>query len=403
VSRHGSRVGHRLANLLLAAALLAVAAVTLVPTPQPGVDPGPRILFFGGLADLLRNVILFAPVGIALALRGAGVIKATLLALPLAAGIELAQLAIPGRTASPHDALANTLGALLGAALVRSALRWLSPSPAAAAWLVLLAALAFSASVAETGRLTVPELPDGKWYAHWNPDLGPLRPYTGPVNDARIGKQELVHGRVDRPDRARADLAAGEPLELLVSYAGPSPGFEGIFLLTDESNEELGLVAIDDQDLIYRLRSRASVLGLEPALMRVPRAWRGVAAGDVSTVRVWRADPDACIALDAEIACGLGFSAAQSWRLILPVLWLPAQLEPAFDAAWLAGLALPVGLWSRRNKTTLLAIALCVAALVALPGRVGLMPTPWHQFLAAAAGWWIGAAIANRQPAAEGR
>lgn len=46
-----------------------------------------------------------------------------------AAGAELAQMLVPGRTASPVDGLANLLGVWLGAALCSAASRLLRPCP----------------------------------------------------------------------------------------------------------------------------------------------------------------------------------------------------------------------------------------------------------------------------------
>ena len=117
----------RIAEALLAASLLAIGALTLGTAPTGGGPPGSRVVVLGSLADVLRNVALYLPLGAALALRGARARSAWLVGFGLAALIELTQLAIPGRASSPDDVLANALGAGLGHAWLSSAPRWLLP------------------------------------------------------------------------------------------------------------------------------------------------------------------------------------------------------------------------------------------------------------------------------------
>ena len=259
---------HRLAEALLVVALLAIAALTLGAAPAPGAPAGPRIVVLGSLADVLRNVALYLPLGVALALRGAGPRFTTLLGCGLAAAIELAQLGIPGRASSPDDVLANTLGAWLGHALVRTAPLWLAPAPASARRLERLALAVWLGCIVASAALSVPALTPGPWYAHWNPALGNLVPYTGPVREATLGGQALRHGTLADAAAARAALAAGDALSVRAISAGPAPEFEAIFLISDAADRELALLAIEGEDLVYRLRSRSRALGLEPVVLR---------------------------------------------------------------------------------------------------------------------------------------
>ena len=209
MSRGGGGTQRRRAEALLAAALLAIAALTLGPEPAPAEFAGPRIVVFGSLSDSLRNVALYLPLGVALALRGAGARLTWLCGFGLAAAIEIAQLAIPGRTSSPADVIANALGAGLGHALVRTAPRWLAPARATARRLELVAASAWIATLVLTGVLTAPALSTASWYAHWNPDLGTLVPYAGRVLEATLAGQALAHGEIADAAAARASSARG--------------------------------------------------------------------------------------------------------------------------------------------------------------------------------------------------
>jgi glycopeptide antibiotics resistance protein len=97
---------------VLAACLVAIAAMTLVPLHGPE-----RLELRPGEADPigdLANLLLFVPLGAVLRLRGWSGVRAAATACALSAGIELAQRVIPGRTTSTDDVIFNTLGAVAG-------------------------------------------------------------------------------------------------------------------------------------------------------------------------------------------------------------------------------------------------------------------------------------------------
>src|SRR2546430_5704779 len=119
----------------LAAALLPILVATLWPVP--GHEPEGFISCIAcgehATSDVLLNIILFVPLGAAVALHVRSLSRCALSAALLSATIELAQLYIPGRDSSLGDVLSNTLGGTLGALLTRTAVLWLLPSPARAA------------------------------------------------------------------------------------------------------------------------------------------------------------------------------------------------------------------------------------------------------------------------------
>ncbi len=385
----------RLAEGLLAAALVAIAALTLGPAPAPGAPLGPRIVFLGSLADVLRNVALYLPFGAALALRGASSRSTWLLGLGLAAAIEISQLAIPGRASSPDDVLANVLGAALGHALVRTAPRWLAPASELARRLERLALGVWLAGVLASAVLTPPAFTPGPWYAHWNPALGTLVPYPGAVLEATLRGQSLGHGAIADAAAAREALEAGDALRVRAIAAGPAADFEAIFLISDARDRELALLALEGEDLIYRYRSRARALGLEPAVLRARGAWRGAGTGAPVSLAISRSDASLCLERDASVDCALGFSAGSGWTLVLPVLEFPPDASAAIDALWLAGLALPLGLWWRAGRVSWLVLALAAAPLAMLPAAGWLLPTSLGLWLAAAAGWLAGRLVAR--------
>lgn len=71
-----------------------------------------------GWVEFAANVALFAPLGILVTLAMRRAWAGVAAGVVLSAGAEVAQLLLPGRTASARDVLANVLGAALGALLV---------------------------------------------------------------------------------------------------------------------------------------------------------------------------------------------------------------------------------------------------------------------------------------------
>jgi glycopeptide antibiotics resistance protein len=116
--------------LVLAAALLPIAVVTLSPRS------GSTVVELTPLADLreavgerdlvlllksFANVLLFVPFGAALGLYDVSLRAALLAGVALSGAIEIAQFTfVPGRTSSVDDLVLNTVGAVLGYLLVSS-------------------------------------------------------------------------------------------------------------------------------------------------------------------------------------------------------------------------------------------------------------------------------------------
>jgi hypothetical protein len=101
---------------LLPLAVAAIVAATGIPIEVRGTPWGQINL---DVQDIANNLLLYVPLGIALWRRSLLVVLAS--ALLLSSAIETAQLWSIGRFASPVDAAANTVGAMLGALAWRSA------------------------------------------------------------------------------------------------------------------------------------------------------------------------------------------------------------------------------------------------------------------------------------------
>jgi VanZ family protein len=201
-------------RLALAAALVAAAAI-LSATLVPDRSITPEMLEHTAagrpwlLADFLRNVILFAPLGACLTWSGIRPWRVLFAGALLSAGIELAQLVIPSRDPSVSDFAANTAGVALALALLRTAPAWLRPAPGHARALEACAGAAVVLALLATGFLLAPAPTAAIFYGHRTPSsLAHLAPYGGSVRDASIDGIEIPHGRSRTPRACERTCAA---------------------------------------------------------------------------------------------------------------------------------------------------------------------------------------------------
>jgi len=109
---------------LLALAVVFIAAVTLTPQSGSNVhhvwpfeEIGPALahpLHMTFAVNLVGNILLFAPLGAALARVRFRPLEAALLGCATSTAIEIAQHFIPGRTSATDDILLNTMGTAIG-------------------------------------------------------------------------------------------------------------------------------------------------------------------------------------------------------------------------------------------------------------------------------------------------
>lgn len=394
-----------LVRLALSVVVALILAATLLPTGSSLLErEWVRCILCGGLgvSDFVANLLLFLPLGAALALLSWTARRTAVAAALLSTTIEFTQGFVPGRYSSLADIVLNTLGALLGVALVRSAPRWLIPSARSAGRLALAASLAAAGVVALSAYLLVPSLPRAPLFAQWTPTPSHLRPFGGRVVHAEVAGAALVPGPVvDRTppgeasasDRLRARLLAGAPVRVRAVAGPPAPGLAPIVRVVNTDREEVLLVGAAGEDVVLRRRLRASDARLDFPDLRATGALRGVAPGAPLEIGVTREGRAHCIAVNGRTWCGLGFTAGSGWALLLYVDSAPAQVKALASALWLALLLLPAGFWMRRGPASAAAVVVAVAALALAPPVFGLLPTPPPQWVGAALGLLCGAAL----------
>jgi hypothetical protein len=382
----------RLGALILSVGLIAVLLATLVPGGSDETSSTFACVFCGerALADLLVNVILFTPVGIGVALAGAGLRRAVLAGLVLSALVEVIQLVLPGRDASLGDVIANTVGAWIGAWVVLLAPWWLGPRRSAARGLALAWALLTCGLFWLTGWLLTPSFPATMYFAQWTPNLGHLEWYRGRIVEATVDGRDIHAGRVrEGPDLRRA-LREGRPVVVEV-IAGPgTKRLASIFSINDERQREIVLVGPDRQDLVFRYRTRASDFRLDQPDLRLRSVMGAVVPGDSLRIAVERRDGGYCMGLQSPERCRLGHTVADGWSLLFYAESFPEWLGWFLGVCWLAALAFPLGLWARGRLEVAVVLALLAVALLIAPTMSILLATAWTGWVAAGAGVAIG-------------
>ena len=387
----------RFARGAFALALLTILVATLAPFggPKPALSVclvcGER-----GLADGLRNIFLYAPLGAATAWCGWRRPRVLVAAIALSALIELAQVWIPGRDPSLGDVTFNAVGAIAGFWAGRSSDGWLRPAGRLRVWLMLLGAFGVLATAAATGMLLQADFPRSTYWGQWTPNLGHLEWYRGRIVGVTIGALEVADGPVPHSAAVRSLLLSRTALRIRAVAGPPVPALGSLFSIYDGQQREVVLVGPDRDDLVFRYRTRAAAARLEQPALRAEGALRGVAAGDSLGVEVRRDGNGRCLEVNARAFCGLGFTIGRAWALIGFPETFPSWLRILLDDGWLAGLLMPLGFWLTGRRTGPLVVLAVAAGLVLVPVATGLMPTPPGGLAGAAVGLALGLGLRRR-------
>jgi hypothetical protein len=371
----------------LSAAAIVIAAWLPGDADAP-VGDGGRLV---SLADVARNLILFAPFGASLGWAGIGFARATLIGAVLSAVLEVGQLAIPGRDPSVLDVVSNTAGAAIGAAFCGVAPGWLRPSAAAARRFSLVSASCAVAIFFATGLLFAPLTPARPLAIQLPPDFEHLAAYEGRILGAWLDGVALPNGPIRDPEQVPVHLEGDYELRVAAVASSPPSRVAALLVITAESGE-VAFLGIDHTDLIYRYLSRAGALGLETPRVRLGRALRRVSAGIPMTLQLRRAGPDLCIAVSDAEECSLGVTVGDGWMLLAP--GTPESAARRLLAAlWIASVFVPVGYWAAASRRPLAPCAIAGAGLLLAAPITGLLATPLSQLVAGLGGLLAGRSL----------
>lgn len=396
MSKGPGRRPRRMPCAFAAAAAAVILVLTLWPVDAIGGteswSASLRFRGFRGLADSIANVLLFLPFGFAMAACLGSLARPILAGLALSVAIELAQLVVPGRYTSPWDVLFNTAGAGIGVALFRSAPVWLRPTGALRAVLPLAAFAAALTILIGGAALLAPQTLPGPLIGQWTHVYEGAPSYDGRIIEAYVGGIPVGPRPLADSDAIRAALFR-DTTRLLVEAGPPPHGAAPLFAVAAPRYRTLLSVVVDGADVIVRYRMRALAIGLDQPDIRLVDALAGIRPGETFSFSMWWHDSRPCVAIDQDVRCGLGFSVADTWALLLyPVK--PA-LQRALPWLWTAALLLPAGFWIRRTSVALLAAAMAAITLAVAPAFIPMLTPDWRVLAAAAAGLLAGHAIGS--------
>lgn len=387
------------ARLLAAASFIAVSVATL--WPLPGAPPSGSSLCIAcgelGGVDLVLNVALFLPLGLALAMGWPG--RRWIWVVPplLSLGIEVMQLRIiPGRDASLGDLVANTTGGLLGLAvasvipaLLRSA-TGRSLATAASALLIV----AFSSLVA-WGLL-----PARVRYLEWvqiQPDRAGYAHFTGNVSVSLFDTPRRV-GTIIQPHEEPAEYRRGdlEARVIITDHQKANPPVEALIFRLANHNEMLVQISQRDDALAVRFRKRGSLLRLRSPTFVLGGVFPQSADSMVVTARSERSvarlsasSTSGEYSLDAAVTLGRGWELFSPFRAVKPA---SEQMLRWSFLALLLGIPAVFSWIAWRRRGLLIAALTTSVALAAIPAIAGLATSSADEWMAAAIGMTAGAA-----------
>jgi hypothetical protein len=385
--------------LLLAIVLIGFS--TLLPTAGSG-GAGSFCLLCGerGVADFLSNVILFAPFGLGIALRGSGPLLGIAAGALLSGAIELLQLdLIAGRDANFGDVVGNATGTAIGW-LVGRLYPWRKARALSLLGSGALAAATGGALLVGLGLLS-PIVPPPPYYLHWTPEYENHDLYLGRILSTRLGPLEWQQDYVTmEPGTGVGDLLETEPLEVRM-VAGPPPTRRAPILAIQTAEVEIDFLAVEGHDLIYHYWSAADAVGFDHPDLRIARLFDGVQAGDTVDLTLSFDKRGFCVRLNERSHCGGGYAVGDAWSVLISPRW-SAETYKMAAFVWLWLVFLPSGYAaSNRRRLTMIATGASLG-LLAAPLALGFTPTPWYQLgglvFGMITGYLVAGAYRGRQP-----
>ena len=395
-------------------ALALIAVATLTPQDGRGISRLAHWCWQCGalwLADGASNVLLFVPLGVALAALGWRVPVVLAAGCAVTGLVETLQwLGIPpGRLASRGDLLANAAGALLGAALWRLRGWRRPPTPRSAlalayAWVVGVAAVAMGTALAlrpsGTARYDsrplaspVTHVPGAGWFEGTTDSVlvdgvRVRRGYTGPV----------ILATRPSPAATRATLH--------VHGRDPTPAPVPLLVLHDAGAWRPWLaVAQHGTAAEATLTRRGGAWGLAMPVLSLPGAFAPRAPGE--PLRLTVGTTPQALAMEGRAgawasARTLPLTPLLGWALLQAEVRTDGAWAPLVATLWLALLAVPVGWWGAQGARGpswghAVALAVALGGAVALPAPLLASAWPSAAALLQLAAWGgVGAWAARR-------
>ena len=387
--------GRDVGTRLLLLSVSAILVLTLIPASGAAPQGASICIICGdrGLADAVSNMILFAPLGVALALLHRRPMSVAIAALLLSLSVESLQSVIPGRYTSLGDATFNTLGATIAAYGWLNHRSWITPDRVVASRCYLAASIGATTVFLLTAYFLQPAFPIATYYGQWTPQVAHLQWYKGRVIQVSLSDMTLPSRRLERSADVRLHLIRGS--RMVVRFVGGPlvTDLASLFSIADESRQEVMLLGPDRGDLVFRYRMRADNWGLDRPVHRLPKAFGNIAPGDAGRAAVWRDGDAYCLELNSRRRCGLGHTVGDGWTLLIYPKRLPNILQELIGLIWVAILLVPLGFWARRGALAVIGALPPLVVLLTASHVSSLLATTPAEWIAATAAVAFGVAL----------
>lgn len=417
-----SRRGNVAGITILSLSLLCVALITLSPTSETASLP--FLCFRCGAhagVDVLLNILLFVPVGVGLGLLRVRARWALLFTISATLTVEVLQFGfIAGRFASVRDIVMNVAGGLTGWHL---ALVWrtlVSPPAAHARALCFVAAASWIASQAFTAWAIIVVAPPPPWWAQISlSDRAFPAVFRGDVVRVSLGTVQIRSSdKLEESEIVRKQLLDGAAVNAVVTGVEPTQAPAPILLLaTDDELSEVAALVQTGDDVFFRIRTRAAVVGLRNPSLRLVDVFPFGSGHDTIALEANHADGRYRIASQRGAIHRertLAASPSWIWALLMPVAHYSLGADVRIlTAVWLFAALGLVGFWGEqgsaitgrdprraRARAALSIVVASIMGLAAVPVVFQLPISHWSEWLAAGvgamSGWLVGHRVRGR-------
>lgn len=389
----------------LCVVIAAIALFTLPRGEGTAIRPWHWCFICGqsGTADVVLNILLFLPLGSALALVRFSPVATLAATAGYSLLIELMQLHVPGRTPTLADLLSNSFGGLLGYLVVRNLGVLMHPAPRTARKLALWYAVALMLAFALTAFLFAPSYPKEQYIVEFAARSQYLEMYRGArvisatldgeaLQPSAIGDVEFPLRPLPDPHRVRDRLLHGGDLELRAIAGRPTADLAPLFALYYEPSHfpEIFLVGADRSDLALRYRMRATDLHFDHPHLHIPRVL--AVPGDSLLLDVRRASNGFVVGHNGHTS-RTGFTVADGWQLLHypSTLTMGQRMLIGLFATFL--LTVPLAYWSRRGRYQGIVVVVALSLVVVSQYGNLLEPTSaqWSSAILGYVAGWYGA------------
>lgn len=394
---------------------LAIAFATLTPDAgTPDVDHGCVICGSLGGVDAVLNVLLFVPLGIALAFAGLRGPTAVGVMSLFSVCIELLQATvIPGRFGTLADVITNSAGSVVGFLAGIHGLRLVRPHHVAARRLALGWLILWTAGQGVVAYALLPVTTSDPYFGRIRrPHRDTGAQFPGNVLDARIGPERLTNGPLAKSDAVRAAYASADGVAFEMTVIPGRSTVERVEIVM-VGGENGGIASFEQsgRDLIFGARTGADAMRLRPLWFRIVDLFPAD-TGSAVPMRVFAQYGRSTVVLQAredtrQRTLRLVHRLSYGWVVVNPMnVFLDGTIdETIVGALWLIAILLPAGYWGalatgherRRGWHLLPAVAVTafVTAFLLVPLLVGMRPAaPW-EYMCSAAGLALGAGLSR--------